>query len=59
MKKKNMGSTFDSWLREEGIYKEVSENAIKRVIARQIMSAARSRGSREELPFESMPGKQG
>jgi predicted XRE-type DNA-binding protein len=44
MKKKNIGSTFDSWLREEGIYEEVSENAIKRVIARQIASAMSQKG---------------
>jgi antitoxin HicB len=44
MKKKNIGSTFDSWLREEGIYEEVSESAIKRVIARQIASAMTQRG---------------
>jgi len=44
MKKKNVGSTFDSWLREEGIYEEVSENAIKRVIARQIASAMSEKG---------------
>lgn len=36
MKKKNIGSTFDSWLREEGLYEEVSANAIKRVVARQV-----------------------
>ncbi len=28
--KKNIGSTFDSWLREEGIYEEVSAAAIRR-----------------------------
>lgn len=44
MKKKNIGSTFDSWLREEGIYEEVSANAIKRVIARQIASAMSHKG---------------
>jgi antitoxin HicB len=44
MKKKNIGSTFDSWLREEGIYEEVSANAIKRVIARQIASAMSQKG---------------
>ena len=42
--KKNTGSTFDSWLREEGIYEEVSENAIKRVIARQVESAMSEKG---------------
>jgi hypothetical protein len=44
MKKKNIGSTFDSWLREEGIYEEVSANAIKRVIVRQIASAMSQKG---------------
>jgi antitoxin HicB len=44
MKDKNIGSTFDSWLREEGIYEEVSANAIKRVIARQITSAMSKKG---------------
>lgn len=44
MKKKNLGSTIDSWLREEGIYEEVSANAIKRVIARQIASAMSQKG---------------
>jgi len=36
MKKKNIGSTFDNWLREEGIYEETTAVAIKRVLARQI-----------------------
>jgi hypothetical protein len=44
MKKKNIGSTFDSCLREEGIYEEVSESVIKRVIARQIASPMTQRG---------------
>jgi hypothetical protein len=44
MKKKNIGSTFDSWLRKEDIYEEVSESAIKRVIARQIASAMSEKG---------------
>jgi antitoxin HicB len=44
MKKKNIGSTFDSWLRKEGIYAEVRANAIKRVIARQIASAMSQNG---------------
>ncbi len=30
MKKKNIGSSFDSWLREEGIYEESTATAIKR-----------------------------
>ena len=37
MKKKGrIGSSFDDYLREEGIYEEVTANAIKRVIARQL-----------------------
>lgn len=39
MKKKNIGSSFDSWLREEGLYGEVSATAIKRVVARQVEAA--------------------
>jgi len=39
VKKKNIGSSFDSWLREEGIYEEVSATAIKRVLARQLEAA--------------------
>jgi len=36
MKKKNIGSSFDDWLREEGMYEETTAVAIKRVLARQI-----------------------
>jgi len=36
MKKKNIGSSFDDFLREDGIYEEVTAAAIKRVLARQI-----------------------
>ena len=43
MKKKNIGSSFDSWLREEGIYEEVSSAAIKRVLARQVEAAMKER----------------
>lgn len=34
MKKENIGSSFDSWLREEGAHAEVTAVAIKRVLAR-------------------------
>ena len=43
MKKKNIGSSFDSWLREEGIYEATTSAAIKRVLARQIASAMKER----------------
>ena len=38
MKKKRggIGSSFDDFLKEEGIYEEVTARAIKRVIARQL-----------------------
>ena len=39
MKKKNIGSSFDSWLQEEGIQEEVSAVALKRVLARQVRAA--------------------
>ncbi len=37
--RKHIGSSFDSWLREEGLYEEVSGAAIKRVLSRQIAEA--------------------
>jgi DNA-binding Xre family transcriptional regulator len=43
MKKKNIGSSFDSWLREEGVYEEVTASAIKRVLARQIKAAMKEK----------------
>lgn len=43
MKKKNMGSSFDSWLHEEGLYEEVTAAAIKRVLARQVAEAMQER----------------
>ena len=43
MKKKNIGSTFDSFLREEGIYGVVSAGAIKRVIACQLEKAMKEK----------------
>lgn len=39
MKKENIGSSFDSWLREEGIYEDTTSAAIKRVLARQVEAA--------------------
>jgi antitoxin HicB len=43
MKKKNIGSSFDGWLREEGIYEEVTANAIKHVLARQVEAAMKEK----------------
>ncbi|MEO5924332.1 MAG: helix-turn-helix transcriptional regulator [Bryobacteraceae bacterium] len=44
MKKKYVGSSFDSWLRDEGILQEVSSAASKRVLARQLEAAMREQG---------------
>ena len=44
MKKKNIGSSFDSWLREEGIQEQVTARAIKRVLARQVLAAMEEEG---------------
>jgi len=44
MKKKNIGSSFDSWLREENIYEETTAGAIKRVLARQVEAAMADQG---------------
>ena len=62
MKRKGrIGSSFDSFLRDEGVYEEVTAKAIKRVIARQLdavmrenhltksMLARRMRTSRAQL----------
>ena len=43
MKKKNIGSSFDSWLREEGSGEEVTAAAIKRVLARQVEAAMKEK----------------
>ena len=43
MKKGHIGSSFNSWLREEGIYEEVTATAIKRVLARQVEAAMKEK----------------
>jgi DNA-binding Xre family transcriptional regulator len=43
MKKSNIGSSFDGWLREEGLYEEVTATALKRVLARQLAAAMKEK----------------
>lgn len=43
-KKGRVGSTFDSFLKEEGIYEDVTARAIKRIIARQLGSLMHEKG---------------
>lgn len=50
MEKQNIGSSFDSWLTEEGICEEVTATAIKRVLARQVEAAVKeTRSSKAEM----------
>ena len=54
MKKKNIGSSFDHWLREEGIHEEVTATAIKRVLSRQLEAAIEEKGlSKAEMARRS------
>ena len=39
MKKARVGSSVDSWLRDEGIFEQTASRAIKRVLARQLQTA--------------------
>jgi antitoxin HicB len=43
-KKGRIGSSFDDFLKEEGIYGEVTARAIKRVLARQLDSLMNDQG---------------
>jgi DNA-binding Xre family transcriptional regulator len=50
MKKKNIGSSFDSWLAEEGIREEVTTTAVRRVLARQVEAAMKEKSfSKSEM----------
>ena len=40
-KKGRLGSSFDDFLKEEGLYEEVTAGAIKQVLARQLQQAMR------------------
>ena len=49
-KKGRIGSSFDDFLKEEGIYEEVTARAIKRVITRQLDALMQEQGlSKTEL----------
>ena len=40
----HFGSSFDDWLKEQGIYAETTAHAIKRVLAWQIEQAMKAQG---------------
>lgn len=50
MKKKNIGSTFDRFLRDEGLREQVSAAAIKRVVARQVEATMQGPTKAERAP---------
>lgn len=56
MTKKNphIGSTFESWLDEEGIRQEVTSAAIKAVISLQLAEAMKQRGITKTAMAEQM-----
>ena len=43
MKNKHIGSSFDNFLKDEGIHEEATSHAIKRVIAWQLAEAMKER----------------
>jgi antitoxin HicB len=50
MKNKHIGSSFDDFLKEEGIYEEATSHAIKRVIAWQLAEAMKAKNiSKSEM----------
>ena len=50
MERKNKGTSFDSWLDEEGIGEEVAAAAIKRVLARRTAAAMKRDGVAKAEP---------
>ena len=44
IEKRNLGSSFESFLREDGTYEQTTARAIKRVLARQIERAMAEQG---------------
>ena len=50
MKSKHIGSSFDDFLKDEGIYEETTSHAIKRVIAWQLSEAMKAKNiSKSEM----------
>jgi hypothetical protein len=50
MKNKHLGSTFEDFLKEDGIHEEVTTQAIKRVLAWQVQEAMKAQSiSKKEM----------
>ena len=54
MKNSRIGSSFDSWLREEGLYEEVTAAAIKRVVARMLAAEMKKKKITKKRMAERM-----
>lgn len=48
MTSKHIGSSFDDFLKEEGIYEEATAHALKRVLAGQIGEAMKDPGPHQD-----------
>jgi len=53
-KNQHIGSTLDDWLKEEGIYEEVTAAAVKSVIAFQLAEEMKKRGITKKRMAELM-----
>jgi len=59
MKKKSIGSSFDSWLSEEGVREEVTATAIQRILARQVEAAMKKKNfSKAEMAPRMHTGRE-
>ena len=54
MKRKNVGSNFDDFLKEEGIFEETQAAAIKRVVAHQIQQIMKQKHFTKKAMTERM-----
>jgi antitoxin HicB len=54
--KGKIGSSFDEFLKEEGIYEEVTARAVKRVIARQLDALMREAVAAAKRRAEKLSG---
>ena len=54
-KKGRIGSSFDDFLKQEGLYEEVTARAIKRVIARQLDALMHDQGLSKSGLAKRMP----
>jgi antitoxin HicB len=60
MTKKNIGTSFDSLLREDGTYEELTATAIKRVLARQVEAVMKEKHlSKAEMARRNQSGRPG